>query len=193
MMSPCNDTLAMTLMRTTQVNPAEEPFAMLSGKKKKNKTGTPGRFCRWFLVVAPAGLVSLDQGSLATGQLDFAVQTNADSDPVSVAITVDSALGFCGGKWGTTIGVLVGWFAYTLEGPGLFAWFNHLPGPSIFQKDQSITRNHQFCGKLAFVRLGGGESRHRGLPLSCHVPRPLKINRRYLNTSLPCPFRSKWA
>ena len=26
----------MTLMRTTQVNPAEEPFAMLSGIKKQN-------------------------------------------------------------------------------------------------------------------------------------------------------------
>ena len=32
----------MTLMRTTQVNPAEEPFAMLSGKKKHRNS--PSRF-----------------------------------------------------------------------------------------------------------------------------------------------------
>ena len=30
----------MTLMRTIQVNPAEEPFAMLSGKEKDKQTNT---------------------------------------------------------------------------------------------------------------------------------------------------------
>ena len=70
----------MTLMRTIQVNPAEEPFAMLSGKRKRKIKGRCGLFMGGGVILTVVGHFKKGNGTMCHKDSEFPLTHSVPSN-----------------------------------------------------------------------------------------------------------------